>query len=179
MSKIPDDPTGLRGLLDKAQDAVGAMVGMASATTLGPHDAETYVTSASVSDLYEIEAGRLALQRSESPQVRRYAQMLIEDHSRAAEVLLLKAKLAGLEMAAEPRLDERRKGMLDNLQTAPAETFDQTFLAQQIAAHKEAVALHKGYSENGANEVLRGLASGAAPALEQHLEMARHLSGQL
>jgi putative membrane protein len=179
MTQAIDDPSGARGLLDKAEDAVGAMVGMASAATLGSHDAETYVTSACISDLYEIEAGRIALQRTASPQVRNFAQMLIEDHSRASEILLLKARLAALEAAAEPRLDERRKGMLDNLLAASDEEFDKVFLAQQTAAHQEALALHKGYGDSGANETLRGLASGSVPPLEQHLQMARHLSDQL
>lgn len=171
-----DDPTGMGGLLRKAQDAIGAMVGMASATTMGSHDTDAYVTSVAVSDYYAIEAGRIALQTTASPQIRSFAQLMIEDHSRSSELLSAKAKLAGVQLAAEPVLDERRKGLLDNLQAAPAEAFDTTYLAQQIAAHEEALALHNGYGANGQSDVLRGLASGAVPPLEQHLEMARDLS---
>jgi putative membrane protein len=175
MTQTPDDPTNVHGVVDRAQDAVGAMVGMASASTLGAHDAEACVANACASDLYEIEAGRIALQRTGSPQVRSFAQMLIEDHSRSAEILAAKVKLAGLEAVAEPRLDERRKGMLDNLQAASDDAFDEVFLTQQTAAHQEALTLHRGYAEKGENEVLRGMASGAAPPLEQHLQMAKHL----
>jgi putative membrane protein len=180
MTSNPDETSnGGSSMLDKAEDAIGAMVGMASASTLGSHDAQTYVSSTAASDLYEVEAGRIALRRTGSNQIRSFAQMLIEDHSRSSEILVSKARLAGLEAAAEPELDSRRKGMLDNLEAASAEEFDKVFLTQQAAAHREAVALQKGYVENGDNEVLKGLASGAVPPLEQHLQTAETLRSQL
>jgi putative membrane protein len=179
MTSNPNETSNAGSMLDKAEDAIGAMVGMASASTLGSHDSQTYVSSAAASDLYEVEAGRIALQRTGSNQVRSFAQMLIEDHGRSSEILVSKARLAGLEAASEPKLDERRKGMLDNLEAAPAEEFDKVFLTQQASAHQEAVALHKGYAKSGDNEVLKGLASGAVPPLEQHLQMAETLRSQL
>jgi putative membrane protein len=179
MTSNPNETSSAGGMLDKAEDALGAMVGMASASMLGSHDAQAYVSSAAASDLYEVEAGRIALRRTGSNQIRSFAQMLIEDHGRSSEILVSKARLAGLEAAAEPKLDARRKGMLDNLEAASAEAFDKVFLTQQTTAHQEAVALQKGYAENGDNEVLKGLASGSVPPLEQHLQMAETLRSQL
>jgi putative membrane protein len=176
MAQNSENTAGGGDLIDKAQDAISAVVGLASASTLGSHDTQTYLTSAAISDLYEIEAGRIALRRTACPSVRTFAEMLVEDHRRSAQALASKAKLAGMEPQA--LLDERRKGMIDNLQAASDGDFDRVFLTQQAAAHQEAVALHQGYAEHGDNEVLRGLASGAAPALEQHLTMARHLGAQ-
>jgi putative membrane protein len=176
---MTQDAEGARGggLIDKAQDAVGAMVGLASASTLGSHDTQAYLTSAAISDVYEIEAGRIALRRAVSPAVRTFAEMLVEDHRRSAEILSSKARLAGFE--PQSTLDERRKGMIDNLEAAADAEFDKVFVAQQTSAHQEAVALHQGYAEHGDNQVLRGLASSAVPPLEQHLTMAKHLNAQL
>jgi putative membrane protein len=45
---------GLKSVIDKAQDMIGGVVGMASATTAGSHDSEAFVTNAVMGDLYEI-----------------------------------------------------------------------------------------------------------------------------
>ena len=58
---------GLKGLADKAQDMVGGMVGMASASTAGSHNTEAFIANACMGDLYEVEAGRLAMQRALCP----------------------------------------------------------------------------------------------------------------
>lgn len=46
-------------------------------------DADDFVESASASGIAEIEAGKLALQKSISPQVKVFAQKMIDDHTAA------------------------------------------------------------------------------------------------
>src|SRR6185312_14582652 len=56
------DATG--AAVDKAQDATGAAVGATSAATLGSHDTGAFFSNASQSDMYEIEAAKMAQTRS-------------------------------------------------------------------------------------------------------------------
>src|SRR4051794_18822843 len=55
---------------DKAQDATGAAVGATSANTLGSHDTGAFVSNASQSDMYEIQAGQLAQTRSKNADIK-------------------------------------------------------------------------------------------------------------
>lgn len=155
MPQNTDDPARAGGMLGKAQDALGALVGMASAKTVDAPGAQSYIASASIGDLYAIAASRAALGRTGSPHIRSFAQLLIEDHGRALEIISAKAALAGHPRSAQTDVDTRRATLLHKLQVAPDAAFDKLFLAQQGAAHQEAAALHKGYAENGDNDILR------------------------
>ena len=51
------------------------------------------------------------------------------------------------------------------------------YLHQQLAAHTEALTLHREYAAAGDNEVLKGVASAAVPKIEHHLGMVREAGG--
>jgi len=167
---------GLKGLVDKAQDMVGGVVGMASATTAGSHSAEAFIANACIADLYEVESGRLAVQRAGGDDIRMFGAMMVEHHTTSMHQML--SALRSHEVtdaipgaAPTSELDERRTGMLQHLRDAPAEDFDKMYLDQQRMAHQESVALHKGYAENGDNPQLRSVAMGGLPMVERHLKM--------
>ncbi|MGA0608496.1 DUF4142 domain-containing protein [Phenylobacterium sp. VNQ135] len=167
---------GLKGLAHKAQDMVGGMVGLASASTAGSHNAQAFIANACIADLYEIEAGRLAARRAQSDAVRMFGAMMVEHHTTAMHQM--HSALHSHEVtdhipdaAPTQELDERRAGMLKHLQEAADTDFDHMYLDQQRMAHQESVALHKGYAENGDNPQLRSVAMGGLPMVERHLKM--------
>lgn len=166
---------GLKGVFNKAADAVGGMVGKASAATAGSHDSQAFVTNACVSDLYEIEAGRLAAQRGGSDAVRAFGEMMVEHHTTAKhqmQAALMSSEVTTLMPDLKPttQLDERREGLLKHLREAADGDFDKTYLDQQRTAHQEAISLHRGYAENGDNSQLRSVALGGLPMIERHLK---------
>ena len=58
-------------------------------------DAQTYRTMAMVSDSFEIESSRMALERSRNPRIRNFANMMVRDHSMTSQALM-----GGMQMAA-------------------------------------------------------------------------------
>jgi putative membrane protein len=164
-----------RNAVDRTQDAVAAGVGQVSANTMGANSVEAYVTGASTGDLYEIRAADLALQHASSDQVKALARMIKTDHTEASEKL--KALVDGrndLQPVAVD-LDERRKGMLDNLANAEKPGFDRAWLEQQVDAHEEAVALHNGFANNADHPELSAHARTVLPKIQAHLNSAREL----
>jgi len=168
---------GLRGAMDKAEDAVGAAVGMASASTAGSHSTKAFVMNAVIANRYEIEAARIALARSRSEPVRQLAQRMIDDHTRVGDQMRRAVEAGGQAQAMPDALDDRRKGMIDNLRTAPEDEFDRRYLQQQDAAHREAITLFEGYGKNGDDPRLKRLAEETAPALKAHLEAVKAAQG--
>lgn len=171
---------GLKGMADKAQDAVGGMVGMASAATSGSHDAKAFVANACMSDLYEIEAARIALERSRSEAVRGFAERMVAHHTTAKHQM--RSALRSHEVADEfpdlaptTELDERRRSLLKHLQEAPDDGFDKSYVDQQKLAHQEAITLHKGYADRGPNPQLRSVAAGGLPMIRRHLAALERL----
>jgi putative membrane protein len=161
--------------VNTVQDATSAAVGQTSAATLGANTLGGYVSNAAIGDMYEIEAGRMAQERAQNADVKAFGQMLVTDHTATSNEMKPLAAAAG--ETAPTEMDERRKGLLDNLRAASAADFDRVFLDQQVAAHHEAITLHRGYADNGEDAQLKAFAGRTVPKLEQHLERARQLQG--
>jgi putative membrane protein len=149
-----------------------------AAVTVDPNNplfAPGYMATAASGDQFEIQSSQLALQMSQNPAVRSFAQMLINDHTRMTQQMAATAQSAGL-MAPAPVLLPQHQAMLDQLRAAPMGTFDMAFRNAQINAHQQALALHQNYAASGDVPALRTLAAGAVPAIQGHLNMAQSLN---
>jgi len=169
------DPGTSNEAVNSAQDATGAAVGAVSANTLGAISTDAFVTNAAIGDMYEIEAGKIAQQKAKSADVKAFGKMMVTDHTAMSNELKPLATAAG--QTPPTGMDERRKGMIDNLNAASAADFDNVYLSQQEAAHNEALDLMKGYSERGDDAGLKAAASKAVPKIQAHLDRVRQLKG--
>jgi putative membrane protein len=159
------------------KDSAGALVGKVSAEMTG--STQGFVTAAAISDMYEVEAGKLADQRSSNSAVKDFANHMVKAHTETTDKL--KAILAGNNIKVTPpaHLDDRRQGMLDNLRGAKAEDFDNRYLSQQEAAHEEAQILMRGYARDGDNQAIRKFASETLKPVSEHLAMVKKIEGQM
>lgn len=156
------------------QDVAGAATGVATGAT-GALNADAFVRDAAIGGMYEIESSKLALEKASSPDVKAAAKMIIADHQ-AADAKLKALVDGGKAPGPLPTaLDERRKGMLDNLRGASAKDFDDRYLDQQTMAHHEALLAFNGYARTGDNPDLKAFAAETAPNLEKHAEMVTKL----
>ena len=161
-----------------AQDAAGAATGVATGA-VGALSTDAFVKDAAIAGMYEIEAAKLALQRTKSPDVKAAAQMILKDHEAADKAL--KALVAGGKAPGPlpTALDERRKGMIDNLKGASAVDFDDRYLDQQTMAHHEALLLMNGYKAAGSVEPLKAFAAEVAPKIQMHLDKVHELQAAM
>jgi putative membrane protein len=153
------------------EDSAAGMVGKVSAemtsTTQG------FVTAAATSDMYEVEAGKIAAERSANSAVKDFANHMVEAHTQTTDKL--KSILASNNIKATPpaHLDTRRQSMIDNLKGAKAADFDHRYMTQQVAAHEEARILMRGYAKDGDNASVKQFASETLKAVNEHLAMAK------
>ena len=163
--------------VDKAQDMAAGPVGQTSAATMGANTVSAYVPSAAIGDMYEIQAADIALERSQNAQVKELATMIKTDHTAASNAMKAMLPQAAPDMAPPTELDERRQGLIDNLRSASAENFDATWLDQQIAAHNEALTLHRGFSNE--DSPLAAHARMVVPKIEAHLRRAEEIKAAM
>jgi len=160
-----------------ALGVAGCMTPMATAPAPAPVAVTTaaeFVPTATSSNLFEIESSRLALQRSRSPEVRRFAQQMIRDHNAASRRMTTVVRRAGLPMPP-PAMNAKHQQMLATVQAAP--DFDAAYVNAQLMAHQEAVALFTSYSSNGDVPQLASFAGRTLPVLQMHLDHVQALSG--
>lgn len=161
--------------VDAVQDAASAPVGQMSAATLGANTVGGYVPNAAEGDMYEIQAAEIALERTQNAGVRELARMIRTDHTAAAEAMRPLVQQEATDVRIPAQLDERRQGLIDNLRSASAEDFDRVWIDQQIAAHQEAITLHRGFSDNSDAPALAEHTRTVLPKIEAHLERAEAL----
>jgi len=159
--------------VDKAQDMAAGPVGQTSAATMGSNMVSAYVPNAAMGDMYEIQAADIALERSQNAQVKELANMIKADHTAASNAMKGMLPQAAPDITPPTGLDERRQGLIDNLRSASAENFDRTWVDQQIAAHNEALTLHRGFSNE--DSPLAAHARSVVPKIEAHLRQAEQI----
>ena len=167
------DPGTGNDAVNTAQDATSAAVGATSAATVGQMSTDAFVTNAAISDMYEIEAGQIAQKKGQSADVKAFGKMMVSDHTAMSNEM--KPLITAAGKTAPAGLDERRKGLIDNLNAASAAVFDNVYLSQQEAAHSEALTLMQGYADNGDDAGLKGAAAKAVPKIQAHLDRVKQL----
>ena len=163
--------------VDKAQDAMAGPVGQTSAATMGSNMVSAYVPNAAMGDMYEIMAADIAIERSSNADIKALANMIKTDHTAASNAMKAMLPQAAPDMTQPTDLDERRQGLIVYLRSAPAATFDTVWLDQQIAAHNEALTLHRGFSDQ--ESPLAAHARSVVPKIEAHLREAERIKAAM
>ena len=135
-----------------------------------------FLMDAAQGGLLEVEAGRLALERASSEQVRQFAQQLVKDHTDANEKLMQIAQDKGIELPKQ--LDAKHKQQLDKLSKLQGEEFDRAFITQLgHKDHKKDIQAFEKQARQGKDAELKSFAEETLPVLQKHLSMAQKAKG--
>jgi putative membrane protein len=143
----------------------------AKATTVAvgkPVDDVTFVKRATESGRKEVAAARDALPQLKSPELKRIAEMLVQDHSAANTRLSKIAESKGWSLPATQPATAPEPG------TASSD-FDQKWTAEMIAGHEKSVALYRAQAQGGEDQDLRKYARDTLPTIEHHLAELKSL----
>lgn len=143
------------------------------AATTAPHSTEALITGVTLTDLYQVQAGKIAEAKAQSPEVKALAKTMVTDHP--AMTNQMKHLFATTNVKAPTELGPRGKAMIEALNTASPAEFDRLYLEQQQAAQEAELALLKGYAENGESKDIKPAAAKAAPRTQAHLDKVREM----
>lgn len=156
-----------------AQPAAGEKAGQKAATAKH-NPAEIFARKSQMTNLFEIEAAQLALERTQDGNVRQFAELMISDHHAAAEKLQVAAGRSGLALS-DLKLDNAHRQKIEKLRRAGTAEFDRTYMKMQIEAHQQALKLHQDYAEAGELPALKETAGDLARAIARHLTRAKEV----
>ncbi|AZS82622.1 DUF4142 domain-containing protein [Achromobacter spanius] len=153
--------------------APGAPAGqMAAESKLDSNDRD-FIEDAAQSGHMEIEGSKMALEKSQNAEVKKFAQQMIDDHTKAGQRLASLAKSKGVEAPTEPSLMQKAKLKTLGLRD---EGFDEAYAeGVGVSAHEDAVKLFEQASNEVKDPELKQFATETLPKLRQHLEMAKTL----
>lgn len=145
-------------------------------------DDATIVAIFDAANTADIETGRLAKERGQSREVRDFGAMLERDHTQVRK--LGRDLAAKLGVTPTPPADDagarNHAAVLKALRAASKASFDQAFLAHEVAFHKSVIdAVTTTLLPAIKNAELKELVTTVAPAFQAHMLAADALSKKL
>lgn len=147
-------------------------------TNEAKEDDSKFLVAAAETDLEEIEVGKLAKAKGTDAEVKKFGQMLIDDHTKASTDT--KALAAKNNISLPTAITEKGKESWSDLDKQKAgKDFDMKFADMMVDGHQKAIDKMKDASENAKNPEVRDWASKMVPTLQAHLEHAKMLQEKI
>jgi putative membrane protein len=135
-----------------------------------------------VADSIELEMAQLAAMRTQNTAVRDYATMLVTDHKNHLEALRKAAAehdVGRQALASDTSTASAIRAMTSLREMAADSGFDNAFIRQQIAHHKQAIIDLKMYGGAAKDDDVKDDVKHVLPVLERHLARAREVAAHL
>lgn len=168
------EDTAAEGEMATVDDAATPVGTEPPASAMPTPSGAEYVAMAGAGDLYETQSSRAVLETTENAELRRFAEMMVDNHAQTTTAVTTAAREAGLA-PAPPALDAPKTEMMRELQAAEGSARDAVYVRQQVTAHEQALALHQTYASNGDQPALKAAAASAVPIVERHLTEIRRI----
>lgn len=133
-----------------------------------------FVTKAAEDGQFEVEVAKLAADKASSPEVKSFAQMLVNDHSSANDKLRQIASSHNVALPASLPADKKRE--IDLLSNLSGPEFDKQFVKiVGIKDHAHDIADFEKASKTAKADDVKNFAESALPAMRKHLAAAEKL----
>lgn len=145
-----------------------------AATVITPSNeaaAPDFVAKAAASDMFEVEAAKLAQTKAKNPGVKKFADEMVTAHTKSTADLKKAIADSGQTLALPTALPKDLQDKLSDL--GKAKNFDKAYMDNQVDAHQAALDVLQRYAQDGDVPVIKAFAAATAPTVQQHLEKAR------
>lgn len=151
-------------------------------TDSGEHD---FVLHAAMSNMAEIQLGHMATKKAQHPDVKRFAQTMIDDHVKAQQQLADAAYGAGIRWPT--KLDETHRQIQQRLSKLSDEQFDREYMKAMVDGHRDVekmLAARVSTGEAQPDQVslsakVNQWAAKTLPDVRAHLKEAEQVYGEL
>jgi putative membrane protein len=158
---------------------IGALSTSMAAFGADTISAKEFVKKAGEAGAAEVQLGKLASQKATDAAVKKFAQQMMMDHTKANKELMTVAKSKGLEVPTEPGL--MHKGVMEKLQHQSADSdFNKDYMQRMVKDHENVVQLFQtAANDTTLDPELRSFAKKTLPTLQEHLADAQKIEAKL
>jgi putative membrane protein len=157
--------------------SLGNLTNTANSNMTAGGDDNRFMMEAAAGGLAEVELGRMASTKAANAEVKQFAEMMVQDHSKANDELKSIAANKGVKIPAE--LDADHKAVQEDLRSKVGAEFDRAYINAMVADHKKTVALFEAESQNGNDPEIKAFATKTLPVLRKHLEAVTALDAKI
>ncbi|MEW6250937.1 MAG: DUF4142 domain-containing protein [Planctomycetota bacterium] len=135
-----------------------------------------FVQRAAQSNLREVRLGNVAMEKAPTEQVKRLAQTMAADHTKANEQLQRIAADLNIEFPRE--LDRQHQQTIERMQKLGGSEFEQEYLELMHRDHQDDVRAFQRYTKEGQVSTLKTFAQQQLPVLQHHLSSVQEVRQQ-
>ena len=182
----PSQPSQPSGSGNTGSSVTGGRSAPAAQAGTGTRNAETnkddqvargdrkFIQEAAGSGMFEVQAAQLAAQQASDANVKSFAGMLIDHHTKANDELVKLANAKRVELPAAPPRAMRRD--VEKLGKKKGEEFDREFVREVgIKAHEKDIKAFEKASKDLKDPQLKAFVDKTLPTLKEHLAAAQKL----
>jgi len=152
-----------------AQDTMNS--GSKTQTGGKKNSASKFMMMAATSDMNEIGLSNQALSKSSNEEVKKLAQMMVDDHTKSSEELKPIAASKNVMLPAE--MDSKHKSAMEKMSSMSGNEFDMAYVKMMVKDHEKAVSMFQKEANNGKDAEAKAFAAKTLPTLQMHLDMSR------
>jgi putative membrane protein len=117
-----------------ANPPAGGAVGTAGNDNVSNGDKD-FVKDIASASIAEVELGRMALDKAANPDVKKFAQMMVDDHTKANEELTNFASQSNIPVPSAT--DDKHNDLRDKLAQKTGADFDKDYMDAMVDGHKD------------------------------------------
>ena len=161
--------------MNSAAPPATAAAGSSSATAPAPTNIaagdKKFVEKAVQGSVAEVQLGQLAVQKAQNPQVKKFGQQMIDDHSAANNKLQQIASQKGV--TAPTSMDSATQREYDRLQKLSGAQFDREYMKHMVSDHEKDIKEFQSEAKSAKDSDIKSFAETTLPTLQKHLDMAK------
>jgi putative membrane protein len=133
-----------------------------------------FMMSAARDGIFHVEAGKLAVQRGSSEDVKKFGQHAVDHHTQINGELTQLASKKGVTLPK--KMSKKEQEALDKIAKLSGPDFDKAYLEMEIKDHSKDLSAFQKEAKDGKDPDVKAWAAKTVAAIEEHLKMARDLS---
>jgi putative membrane protein len=122
----------------------------------------------------EVQLGKLAVEKSQSDDVKQFAQKMVDDHTKLNEQMMPIAAQLGVKQPDGP--SKKDKELMAKLQGLSGQQFDDAYIKAMLKDHKKDNSDFMLEAQNGQNPDVKQAAQQGDQVIQQHLQMIQQIA---
>lgn len=137
---------------------------------------DNFWTTAARDGMAEVELAQLALKKSQNADVKKFAQTMITDHTKANNEL--KSLAAKKNITLPTDVSSSQKDTMEDLSGLSGAEFDKEYVDTMVSDHESAVELFEDNTDNSDADI-KAFAAKTLPTLKSHLQMIKDIQSKM
>jgi putative membrane protein len=133
-----------------------------------------FVKKAMQGGMAEIQLAQMTLQKTNSDQVKQFAQRMIDDHTKMNDQLKPVAQQLGVDVPGQ--VSKKDRATMAKLQALSGPAYDQAYIKDMVNDHKQDLSDFQMEASSGQDQTVKDAASQGSKVIAQHLQMAQQMA---